>query len=285
MDKRESGFGTLGGPHILALVSEVATRALKIIWFQKWQTHLRLRPEAYGGLVQVQNMGVGGVKRPYGLPDWVWQTDAAKAVRQLNKDKGDDTVLLPMAVTAGSPAHPSYGAGHATVAGVCVTVLKAFFKTLDDNGDPVLLVCLKDPKLMDMKEDGCLRERPTPYLPPAKFETYITGVNDDKTGRRSDYPPTGLTLEGELNKLAMNVSMGRSIAGVHWRTDNARSLGLGEAIAAQILADITKDLAEKPKFEFRTFSRKSDGKPKMVVIEDGKIKVDNIKIDSDPNIL
>ena len=81
LQKREAGFGTLGGPHILALVSEVATRALKIVWYQKWQVHLRLRPEAYAGLVHVQNIGVGGVKRPYGLPDWVGKTEAAEAVK------------------------------------------------------------------------------------------------------------------------------------------------------------------------------------------------------------
>ncbi len=37
------------------------------------------------------------------------------------------TYLLPMAFSEGSPTHPSYGAGHATVAGACVTILKAFF--------------------------------------------------------------------------------------------------------------------------------------------------------------
>ncbi len=43
------GFGTFGGPHILSLVTEVATRALKAVWYQKWFVHRRLRPEAYGG--------------------------------------------------------------------------------------------------------------------------------------------------------------------------------------------------------------------------------------------
>ena len=36
--------------------------------------------------------------------------------------------LLPMAFPEGSPTHPAYGAGHATVAGACVTILKAWFK-------------------------------------------------------------------------------------------------------------------------------------------------------------
>jgi hypothetical protein len=273
---REAGFGTLGGPHILALVSEVATRALKIVWYQKWQTHLRLRPEAYSGLVHVQNIGVGGTQRPYGLPDWAATTKAAMAVRDLNKNVGgEETLLLPLAFTAGSPTHPAYGAGHASVAGVCVTVLKAFFKTFEgdnsDNAVPVLL--------------STLTERPTPYLPPVPFKTYITGVDASGKGYRNDISAPDLTIEGELNKLAMNVAMGRSIGGVHWRTDNTRSLTLGEAIAAHILADITKDLAEKPQFTFRTFSRKKNGKPKVVVIKDGKVIVDGETVSSDSSAL
>ena len=274
-DPREAGFGTLGGPHILALVSEVATRALKIVWHQKWQINLRLRPEAYGGLVHMQTIGSNNVKRPYGLPAWIATTAAATEVRNLNKNdnKGEETLLLPMAFTAGSPTHPAYGAGHATVAGICVTVLKAYFTTFDfDKGEGVPL--------------NTLKERPTPFLPAVSFKTYSTGVNANGSGRLTEIADPGMTIEGELNKLAMNVAMGRTIGGVHWRTDNSRSLMLGEAVAAQILADITKDLVtEKPKFEFRTFSRKADGKPKMVAIEGGRIKVDGVKIGKDPSLL
>jgi hypothetical protein len=43
------GFGTFGGPHILALLTEVSTRALKAVWYQKWLVHRRLRPEEFGG--------------------------------------------------------------------------------------------------------------------------------------------------------------------------------------------------------------------------------------------
>jgi len=47
----QDGFGTFGGPHILSLVTEVATRALKAVWYQKWSVRRRLRPEAMAGLV------------------------------------------------------------------------------------------------------------------------------------------------------------------------------------------------------------------------------------------
>lgn len=281
---REAGFGTLGGPHILALVSEVATRALKIVWNQKWQVHLRLRPEAYGGLVHLQNIGVSGTTRPYGLPEWVSQTEAAEAVIAMNKQCGEETLLLPMAFTSGSPVHPAYGAGHATVAGACVTVLKAFFKTFHRDGDKVVPVPLSAMTEED-RIKGALRERSIPYAAREAFKAYITGVDERGFGFRNTIDAKGLNIEGELNKLAMNVAMGRSMGGVHWRTDNSRSLILGEAIAAQILADITVDLAEDPKFEFRTFSRKVDGQPKVVEIQQGRIKVDGVLVDAKSSAL
>lgn len=271
---REAGFGVLGGPHILALVSEVATRGLKIVWNQKWQVHLRLRPEAYGGLVHMQQIGAGGPggKRPYGLPAWVAQTEAAKRIR-VQKDK---TLLLPMAFTPGSPTHPAYGAGHATVAGICVTVLKAYFQTFKTGPDGVDVPISFD----------SLRERDVPYGSGQTISSYVTGVvakPDGDEGVRTPLPPTEakqLTLEGELNKLASNVAMGRCMGGVHWRTDNTRSLVLGEAIAAEILADITTDANERPSFEFRTFTRRADGKPKKVTVREGRIYVDGRLVDT-----
>ena len=94
-----------------------------------------------------------------------------------------------------------------------------------------------------------------------------------------------LTIEGELNKLAMNVAMGRSIGGVHWRTDNTRSLTLGEALAARVLADITIDANEKPYFEFRSFSRQPGGNPKKVKIQQGRVYVDGVLVDTNSSAL
>jgi hypothetical protein len=89
-----------------------------------------------------------------------------------------------------------------------------------------------------------------------------------------------LTIEGELNKLASNVAMGRSMGGVHWRSDNTRSLILGEVLAAQILSDITVDLNEKPRFEFRSFARDEYGNPKLITIQQGQIRVNGIVVPS-----
>lgn len=271
LHKREAGFGVLGAPHILALVSEVATRALKVVWNQKWQVNLRLRPEAYGGLVHVQEIGIGGTygKRAYGLPGWVATTEAASKVKS-----GKGSLLLPMAFTPGSPAHPAYGAGHATVAGVCVTILKAYFQTLDSSGAPIRFVTLK--------------ERDTPFGGGQTIQAYLPGIVNGHEGILTPLPTAEaehLTIEGELNKLAMNVAMGRSIGGVHWRTDNSRSLSLGEALAARVLADITVDCNEHPSFSFRTFGRKSDGQPKNVTITQGRIYVDGALVDTNSSAL
>ena len=89
-----------------------------------------------------------------------------------------------------------------------------------------------------------------------------------------------LTIEGELNKLAQSVAMTRSMGGVHWRSDNTRSLILGEALAAEILADITIDANEKPTFEFRTFARKANGQPKNATVTAGRIYVDGKLVDT-----
>ena len=271
---REAGFGVLGGPHILALVSEVATRALKVVWNQKWQVNLRLRPEAYGGLVQVQNIGIGGVngKRAYGLPAFVSSTTAAAHIKAMH-----GSLLLPIAFTPGSPAHPAYGAGHATVAGICVTILKAYFQTIDSTGCPIKF--------------NTLVERDAPYGAGTTISTYVTGVTNQPGGDVGVRTPLltsvadQLTIEGELNKLAMNVAMGRSIGGVHWRTDNTRSLALGEALAAQILADATTDCNERPTFEFRSFSRLANGKPKSIKIQQGRVYVEDMQVDTNSSQL
>ena len=50
-------------------------------------------------------------------------------------------------------------------------------------------------------------------------------------------PDQFLTLEGELNKLAANISIGRNMAGVHYFTDYYDSLRMGEAIAIGMLEE------------------------------------------------
>jgi len=125
--KNQTGFGTLGEPNFKTLVCEVATRALKAVWRQKWFIQRRQRPEAYAGCLHFAKTKPAAEAR-YGLNVGSLGTVLA-AVNAHNVSKGSNTFLLPMAFPEGSPKHPAYGAGHATVAGACVTVLKALFDT------------------------------------------------------------------------------------------------------------------------------------------------------------
>ncbi len=205
-EKTQIGFGTFGGPHILSLVTEVATRALKAVWYQKWFVNRRLRPEEFGGLIQVKLAGVGGVKRDYPIDPQILNSEAlARTHAKLG------SYLLPIAFPEGSPTHPAYGAGHATVAGACVTILKAWFD-----------------------EDAPLPFKP--QVPNADGTALV-----DYTG-----PDAGsLTVGGELNKVAANIAIARNMAGVHWRSDYQQSVYLGERVALHILRKQRRDYHEK----------------------------------------
>jgi hypothetical protein len=127
--------------------------------------------------------------------------------------------LLPMAFAEGCPIHPAYPAGHATIAGACVTVLKAFF-----DGESILT----SPVEVD----------------PASGATSLRSF----TGGAS------LSVGGELDKLASNISFGRDLAGVHWRTDGSEGMRLGEKVAIKLLRDRLKTYHEKPSaITFRSF--------------------------------
>ncbi|GKS68345.1 phosphoesterase [Nitrosomonas sp. PY1] len=255
---REGGFATLGGPDLLTLVSEVASRALKVVWRQKWFVHRRARPEVYGGLMQMQFNRFGSDQRNYGLPAWVAETEAATRIKMHNcvqNNNGDETLFLPIAFSAGSPSHPAYGAGHATVAGACVTVLKAWFDE-DAKLNDLLKAAQEDKKRKDPLELQHL-------LQPG---THINGEAFNEPEPYTGPDTNKMTVGGELNKIASNVAMGRSMGGVHWRSDNTRSMRLGEQIAIEILRKRTLEYAEKPtSFTFRSFDRQ------MIHITQGQV--------------
>ena len=190
----QDGFGTFGGPHIASLLCEVATRALKAVWYQKWFVHRRLRPEVFAERVHCALFN----KSSYPVDSEI--LNSVSSGSRLGGYLPSGNALLPMAFPEGSPLHPSYGAGHATVAGACTTILKAFF---DEN------TIIQNP------------------LIPDSTGTTLVPYNGSEN----------LTVGGELNKIASNVALGRNIAGVHWRSDGTESLKLGEALAISILKD------------------------------------------------
>jgi membrane-associated phospholipid phosphatase len=109
------------------------------------------------------------------------------------------SALLPQAYPEGCPTHPSYPAAHAVIAAAGTTVLKAFFDASHPVSDPVLPA-----------PDGLALQ---PYVGPP------------------------LAVGSELDKLAWNIGMGRNFAGIHWRSDVAAGLEMGEAVALAVLRE------------------------------------------------
>ena len=121
------------------------------------------------------------------------------------------TYLLSQAFPEGSPTHPSYPTGHGVVAGACITILKFFF-----DGDFVI---------------------PNPLVPADDGLSLVPYTGSDRNQ---------LTVNGELNKLAHNVTFGHGIhAGIHWRSDSDVSMILGEATAISFLQDQAATFNEK----------------------------------------
>ena len=250
-------FAAFGGPHILSLLTEVASRGLKAVRREKYQIHRRARPERLGALIELaasdykgklgdaqpqaasmlQELGVGANALHHSkiadIMKWVslhnagqngkWAADTRKYTCEPLLGLPDvkaANYLLPMAFPEGSPMHPAYGAGHATVAGACVTILKAFF---------------------EMSNAA------------VKGDAHVALVNGDLRTMAEITGDAGLTLEGELNKLAANIAIGRNFAGVHYYTDYYDSVRMGERVAFGILQEQMLNYNEEVSMTFRSF--------------------------------
>ncbi|MEM8895217.1 MAG: vanadium-dependent haloperoxidase [Bacteroidota bacterium] len=212
----QTGFALYGGPHILTLVTEVATRALKAVRYQKFNVHRRCRPEVLAARME---------KLPE-LKDVLNRSDFDRFERMFNDlDRANifnlflgKNKLLAMPFVEGSPMHASYGAGHATVAGACSTILKAYFDhTLNFNYEPF--------------EKGTRLSFSKVRCADKVFVAEASGASLKRTSS------SALTIEGELNKVAANVSIGRDWAGVHYYSDYVQSMLLGEEIAIGLLQE------------------------------------------------
>ena len=201
----EKAFATLGGPDAAGTLAEMATRALKASWFHKWIKDLRMRPEEYGALVQANRTHTKPV--PQAAKDGSLHKDIFKSDVLPIIFSTYGSYLLPQAFPEGSPTHPCYPTGHGTVGGACCTVLKFFF-----DGNFVI---------------------PSPVMPASDGLSLVPFSG----------PP--LTVNGELNKLAFNISFGHGIhAGIHFRSSTYWSILLGEQVALSILGDRARSYNE-----------------------------------------
>ncbi len=191
----QEGFVTFGMTHVLALIQKAAFAAHTHTWHEKWFVHRRLRPEEYCGWVNFKLRN----ERSYPIHSAIGTSTVIPKITA----KTGGYYFLPQAYPEGSPIFPSYTAGHATAAGACVTILKAFFNDL--------------------------APLPNPKQPNATG-TMLVDYTDPSDA-------TKLSVGGELNKLAANIGFGRDLAGVHWRSDNAASILRGEDVAISLLED------------------------------------------------
>lgn len=192
--KNQMGFPTFGTPHLVSLIAEVAVRAIKHTEYQQFFVHRRVRPEAFGGRIEVQ------LRRSPGRYAGLIAKEILDSEVLDRSLAAHGSYLLPQSFPEGSPMSPSYQSGHATVAGACTTVLKAWFNESYVLTDPVV-----------PSADG------TSLVP-------YTGAGKDS-----------LTIGGELAKLAANIGAGRASAGVHYRSDNTEAYTLGESIAVEVM--------------------------------------------------
>ncbi len=195
----QNGFATMGQPDIASALAAVAVEALKAVWYQKWWVHLRHRPESGGAIVHLQKTGQGGSIQGH-VSNTVLKSQALQASYAATSNT---SYLLSQAFPEGSPTHPAYPTGHGVVAGACITVLKFFF-----DGDTLI-------------------ENP---MVPTNTGQMLMPYTGHGAG--------SLTVNGELHKLAHNISFGHGIhAGIHWRSDTDTSIQLGEAVALSYLRD------------------------------------------------
>jgi hypothetical protein len=196
---KQDNFVEFGPSQLLSLLGEVSVRAHKAVWYQKWQVHRRLRPEEFGGRVHFWLTDPVAQQR-YPISSLVAQSAALPQIYNIY-----GSYFLPQAFPEGSPLHPAYGAGHATLAGACATILKAWF----NESQPYVNYA-------------------TPKEPNADGLSLRNYTGNDLVQ---------MTIGGEINKLASNISIGRDIGGVHWRSDYTESVFLGEQVAIQLLQD------------------------------------------------
>jgi membrane-associated phospholipid phosphatase len=224
--KNEGDGPTLGPPDAAGLVGAVALEAARLAWSQKYLIARRARPEVFGALVHKRK--TGGGENTYGPIDARLLTNDAvrkllERVKEENAGRGGPnaaTYLLSQVFPESAPAHPAWPSGHATVAGACVTVIKAIF---DDRAQVLQQIdCNPSP--------ACPNANANPHVDPPPF---------------TDEDGNPLTVGGELDKLASNIALGRNFGGVHFRSDGEHGILLGERAAIRFLRDHLRTYRER----------------------------------------
>ena len=206
---------TAGLDDVLATVSSVTLQALRQSYAYKWISHRKMRPDQAAlrldSFRRAEELNISSIVEsiPFAtlLVDQFFEGSSSKAqvmeeIANANFARSGERNYLLASLYEG-PAHPSSTHGHATVAGAAVTVLKAMLTTTD-------------------AATGAPLAYPTQPL--------TAGPTGDSLEPYAKADAISMTVEGELDKLAHNLGVGRNWAGVHFRTELEYSLALGEAV-------------------------------------------------------
>jgi hypothetical protein len=182
-----------------------------------------MRPEEYGALVHARKTGASPMPQAAAALHADVLNSAALPI--IHSTYG--SYLLPQAFPEGSPTHPCYPTGHGTVGGACITALKFFF-------------------------NGAQKMRP--LLQAAGRDVYEPSADGLSLNTYAGADAGQLDINGELNKLAHNVTFGHGIhSGIHFRSSSYWSILLGEQVALSVLRDRAKSYNEPFTIQIKKF--------------------------------
>ncbi|MEO7179181.1 MAG: hypothetical protein ABIW83_10085 [Allosphingosinicella sp.] len=132
LNPNEGDGPTLGAPDAWAMVGAIRGEAERAAWTQKYLVARRARPEVMAALVHLAKLDPNHFLRnllspSFFAPGPVFDLLEEVKSRNYSLNGGEKNYLLPQMYPEGSPAHPAWTSGHATIAGACVTVIKAIF--------------------------------------------------------------------------------------------------------------------------------------------------------------
>lgn len=138
--KNEGGGPTLSPPYAWGLIGAVRIEAERAAFAQKWLVARRARLAVMGALIDLilqGNTGLTGLNRVpnvFGRPEIINLLNRVRDenIKQQAKVEpaalpAENNHLLSQMFPEGSPAHPAWPSDHATIAGACVTAIKAIF--------------------------------------------------------------------------------------------------------------------------------------------------------------
>jgi len=202
-------FVQFSGPEVYNSLGQISKEALRVVCFFKYHW-MRLRPEELAAKLNFQSKDT---KSSIDLKNFFNDALVNEILAEIKSVNNNESLHMPLVYPEGCPLHPSYPAGHAVIASACISYLKAMY-----DGDALFSSILPPVEVQAQIGDK---------IDFANLETKLVNLPKEVANK--------MTIGGELDKLASNISFGRNIAGIHYRSDAEYSFMLGELVAANFI--------------------------------------------------